>query len=88
MIAARDKSGKMLMTAQHFRFQTDTQALKREIETGILGDVITRALGCCAATGCRCPRFHYKKNSGGGPCIDIGVHILDLTLWMMGQPNR
>jgi len=28
-----------------------------------------------------------KKHSGGGPCIDIGVHILDLTLWMMGNPK-
>jgi predicted dehydrogenase len=33
------------------------------------------------------PGFMYKKNSGGGPCIDIGVHILDLTLWFMGNPK-
>ena len=31
--------------------------------------------------------FIQKKHSGGGPCIDIGVHILDLTLWMMGNPK-
>ena len=28
-----------------------------------------------------------KKHSRGGPCIDIGVHILDLTLWFMGNPE-
>jgi predicted dehydrogenase len=28
-----------------------------------------------------------KSNSGGGPCIDVGVHILDLTMWMMGHPR-
>jgi predicted dehydrogenase len=28
-----------------------------------------------------------KKHSSGGPCIDIGVHILDLTLWFMGNPR-
>jgi predicted dehydrogenase len=33
------------------------------------------------------PGFIQKKHSGGGPCIDIGVHILDLTLWMMGHPK-
>ena len=33
------------------------------------------------------PTFVYKKNAGGGACIDIGVHILDLTLWMMGHPT-
>ncbi|MDP7450499.1 MAG: Gfo/Idh/MocA family oxidoreductase, partial [Candidatus Latescibacteria bacterium] len=31
--------------------------------------------------------FIQKKHSGGGPCIDIGVHILDLTLWFMGNPR-
>ena len=31
MIEARDKSGKMLMTAQHFRFKGNSKALKREI---------------------------------------------------------
>ena len=31
--------------------------------------------------------FVQRKHSGGGPCIDIGVHILDLTLWMLGFPK-
>lgn len=88
MIAARDKSGKLLMTAQHFRFQTDTQALKRELETGVLGDVYHARSWMLRRNWLPArPGFIYKKNSGGGPCIDIGVHILDLTLWMMGHPK-
>ena len=39
MIAARDASGKELMTAQHFRFQGSSRALKAEIDTGALGDI-------------------------------------------------
>ncbi|MDX1683279.1 MAG: Gfo/Idh/MocA family oxidoreductase, partial [Phycisphaeraceae bacterium] len=31
--------------------------------------------------------FLKREHAGGGPCIDIGVHILDLTLWMMGHPT-
>ena len=31
--------------------------------------------------------FLKKENSGGGPCIDIGVHVLDLTLWFMNNPE-
>jgi len=88
IIAARDRSGKELMVAQHFRFEGRSQALKAEIDAGVLGDVyharcwmLRRAL-CPVGTG-----FIHKKNSGGGPCIDIGVHILDLTLWMMGEPK-
>jgi predicted dehydrogenase len=33
------------------------------------------------------PGFIMKEHSSGGPCIDIGVHILDLTLWFMGNPK-
>lgn len=88
LIAARDRSGKLLMTAQHMRFQTDTQAMKREVETGVLGDIYHARSWFLRRNGfLPTPGFIYKKNSGGGPCIDIGVHILDLTLWMMGHPK-
>lgn len=88
MIAARDKSGKLLMTAQHFRFQGNSKALKDEILSGTLGDIyharswMLRRGGAPTGAG-----FIQKKHSGGGPCIDIGVHILDLTLWFMGNPK-
>ena len=88
MIEARDRSGKLLMTAQHFRFDGASKALKAEVDAGALGQVyharswMLRRSGAPTGTG-----FIQKENSGGGPCIDIGVHILDLTLWMMGHPK-
>ncbi len=88
MIAARERSGKMLMTAQHFRFKGNSQAMKREIDMGELGDVYHARSWMLRRGGLPArPGFIYKKNSGGGPCIDIGVHILDLTLWFMGNPK-
>ena len=88
MIAARDKSGKLLMTAQHFRFEGVSQAMKAEIDTGTLGDVY-HARGWMLRRNGMVPTatFIEKRHSGGGPCIDIGVHILDLTLWLMGNPR-
>lgn len=88
MIAARDGAGKLLMTAQHFRFRGVSQAMKQEIETGVLGDVYHARSWMLRRGGLPVrPGFIFKKNSGGGPCIDIGVHILDLTLWLMGHPK-
>lgn len=88
MIAARDRSGKLLMTAQHFRFRGVTQAMKTEIATGILGEVYhARSWMLRRSLLPTAPTFIYKKNSGGGPTIDIGVHILDTTLWLMGHPR-
>ena len=88
MIAARDKSGKLLMTAQSVRFDGKSRALKAEIDTGTLGEVYharawyLRRAGVPTGSG-----FILKQHSGGGPNIDIGVHVLDLTLWLMGNPR-
>lgn len=88
MIEARERSGKMLMTAQHFRFRGISQAVKTEVNSGVLGQIyharawMLRRLGLPTS-----PTFLYKQNAGGGPTIDIGVHILDLTLWLMGHPK-
>ena len=88
MIAARDKSGKLLMTAQHFRFMSSTRTLKAELDTGTLGEIYHARSWMLRRSGAPMrPGFIMKKHSGGGPCIDIGVHILDLTLWMMGNPR-
>jgi predicted dehydrogenase len=88
MIATRDKAKKLLMTAQHFRFEGTARALKAEVDGGILGNVyharswMLRRSGAPTRLG-----LVEKRHAGGGPCIDIGTHILDLTLWMMGNPK-
>lgn len=88
MIAARDASGKMLMTAQHFRFTGIAKAMKAELETGVLGNIYhARSWMLRRAAAPVRPGFILKEQAAGGACIDIGVHILDLTLWFMGNPQ-
>ncbi|HYF51032.1 MAG TPA: Gfo/Idh/MocA family oxidoreductase [Planctomycetota bacterium] len=88
MIAARDKAKRLLMTAQHFRFQGSAKALKAEVDRGVLGNIYHARSWMLRRSGAPTrPGFIMKKHAGGGPCIDIGVHILDLTLWMMGNPK-
>ncbi|HEY9076750.1 MAG TPA: Gfo/Idh/MocA family oxidoreductase [Anaerolineaceae bacterium] len=88
MIAARDASGKMLMTAQHLRFMGSSKAVKAEVDAGALGEVYhARSWMLRRAAFPARASFWQKQHSGGGPCIDIGVHILDLTLWLMGNPK-
>ncbi|MCL2701080.1 MAG: Gfo/Idh/MocA family oxidoreductase [Phycisphaerae bacterium] len=84
MIAAAAKAKKKLMCAQHMRFQADSRAVKQYITKHSLGEIYyarawynrRRFLPCT-------PGFMYKRNSGGGCCIDVGVHVLDLTLHLM-----
>jgi predicted dehydrogenase len=86
MIAARDKSGKQLMTAQHLRCEASAKAVKAEIDKGVLGSVYHARCWILRRSNL-VPTATYiiKQNAGGGPCIDIGVHILDLTMWLMGD---
>ena len=88
MIEARERSGRLLMTAQHFRFTASAIELKREVDTGVLGDIY-HARGWMLRRGLAPTRasFVSRQHSGGGACIDIGVHILDLAMWMMGHPK-
>ena len=88
MIDARDASGKMLMTAQHFRFTPHAKAMKAAIDTGVLGDIYhARSWMLRRAAAPTRPGFILKEHATGGAVIDIGVHILDLTLWFMGHPK-
>ncbi|MBW7882229.1 MAG: Gfo/Idh/MocA family oxidoreductase, partial [Caldilineaceae bacterium] len=81
MIEARDRAGKLLMTAQHFRFKASAQSMKREIESGALGDIYHARAWMLRRNGLiPTSTFVRRELSGGGSCIDIGVHILDLTL--------
>lgn len=88
MIEARDKSGKLLMCAQSSRFSGASMAMKQEVDKGVLGDVYHARCWMLRRAGVPArPGFIMKEHSGGGPCIDIGVHVLDLTLWLMGNPK-
>jgi predicted dehydrogenase len=89
MAEAAKKARKVLMYAFVNRFQAESQGLKKFIEAGDLGEIYhcaaqaTRRRGIPGLGGW----FTTKKMSGGGPLIDIGVHILDLSLWLMGFPK-
>lgn len=88
MITARDASGKLLMTAQHFRFSGSAKAMKAELQLGVLGDIYhARSWMLRRSAAPIRPGFILKEHASGGACIDIGVHILDLTLWFMGNPQ-
>jgi len=89
MVEASKKSGKIFMMGFNNRFRGDTQLLKKCIEKGDLGEIYYAKTGWLRRKGI--PGiggwFTTKEQSGGGPLIDLGVHVLDLTLWLMGNPK-
>ena len=88
MIDTAKRVGRKLTCGLNNRFRSDAQALRRFAESGYLGEVYygrAQALRRRGIPGWGV--FTRKDMQGGGPLIDIGVHILDLALFVMGHPR-
>jgi len=89
MLAEAERARRTLMINFSFRFTEQSQALKRVVEAGTLGKVYFGRTVWHRRRGL--PKFGgwfgIKKLSGGGPIIDLGVHRLDLAMWLMGNPR-
>lgn len=89
MLAAAQQADKRLMINFSYRFSEPSFALKAQVDSGILGDIYFARTIWHRRRGI--PRFGgwfgQKALSGGGPLIDLGVHRLDLALWLMGYPK-
>ena len=89
MVDASASAGLKLMIRFNFRFQPASRVLKQYVDAGELGDVYYARTAWIRKRGF--PGlgswFVQKKLSGGGPLIDLGVHRLDLALWLMGYPR-
>ena len=88
MIEAANRTGKKLQIGYNMRYSAGAQALKRAMDGGVLGEVYHARARAIRRRGV--PSwgvFIEKDKQGGGPLIDIGVHITDMTLWLMGHPK-
>lgn len=88
MGALADKMKLKLMTAQNMRFGNAARAIKSWAQAGNLGDVYHARVRAMRRAWAPCtPGFIDHNLSGGGPCMDIGVHALDCCLWLMNFPE-
>lgn len=81
------KMGKLLMFGFVRRFAENAQLLKASIKNGTLGEIYYVKTGLLRRCGNPGGWFANKEISGGGPLIDVGVHIMDLAVYLMGQPK-
>ncbi|MDR0569290.1 MAG: Gfo/Idh/MocA family oxidoreductase [Spirochaetaceae bacterium] len=86
MLAARDKSGKLLTIGYQNRFRPDSRYLKAECDNGALGEIyFAKATAIRRRAVPTWGVFLDEEKQGGGPLIDIGTHALDLALFMMNN---
>ncbi|QDT37761.1 Gfo/Idh/MocA family protein [Stratiformator vulcanicus] len=89
MIEASRSCDRRLMINFSYRFNPQAIALKKRVDDGALGGVYFartvwhRRRGVPGFGGW----FGRKSLSGGGALIDLGVHRLDMALWLMDFPE-
>ena len=93
------KSGKKLMIRQNQRFEAGSQLLKKQVDSGMFGEIYLirtawrRPLGCMPSPVSRrtdgseySRNWFNEKNSGGGVLRDLGAHLIDLAMYLTGFP--
>ncbi|MCP8617873.1 Gfo/Idh/MocA family protein [Salirhabdus salicampi] len=85
--AAKD-FGKVLTFNLHYRHSSEVEMMKRFIGEGELGEIYSARVHALRRRGI--PGwgvFTNKDIQGGGPLIDIGIHMLDVALYLMDYPQ-
>jgi predicted dehydrogenase len=86
VLAAARAADRLLGIDFCYRHITGMHELRRRLMSGAIGDVIAISLVFHNAYG---PDKSWCKNpalAGGGCLLDLGVHLLDLALWVQGMP--
>ena len=81
------RTGKVLMVGYVRRYGPNYQLAKQMIDAGELGEIYYAKASCIRRLGNPGGWFADKERSGGGPLIDLGVHLVDICWYLMGRPK-
>lgn len=84
-----EQTHKVLMVMRNNRHLATSKYLKKYIEDGKMGEIYCGRCGWQRRRGIpgKGGWFTTKAQSGGGPLIDLGVHMIDLAIYLMGNPK-
>jgi predicted dehydrogenase len=88
LVTAAQEHERILMVSFDKRYRGDVQWIKQYIDSGAIGRIYYAKAHWMRRAGI--PRigswFVSKEQAGGGPLIDLGVHVLDIAMYLMGEP--
>lgn len=88
MFALAKQHNKILMACQSMRFTQDRLLAKKLIDENVIGDIYYGEFSRIRKRGLpRWGTFHIKNFSCGGAFVDLGVHMVDALVWLMGNPQ-
>lgn len=83
-----EEKNRLLSFNFHHRFSPEVEVLKKYIDNDEFGDIYSSRIHALRRRGIPgWGSFTDKNVQGGGPLIDIGIHMLDVCLYLMGYPT-
>jgi predicted dehydrogenase len=86
VVAAARDADRLLAVDLSYRFTTGMTRIREIVAGGEIGAVHSVDLVFHNAYGPDKPWFYDRSQSGGGCVIDLGVHLVDLAMWVLGFP--
>jgi len=88
MVEAAERNDRVLDVAFNHRRRGDIETLKAVVDSGRLGRIYYAKAWWMRRTGIPTAGswFTSHEQAGGGPLLDIGIHVLDYALYLLGQP--
>lgn len=81
------EAGVTFMVAVPRRFHSEVTLLMDMVNEGKLGNIYYAKTAMIRRRGTPIGWFTDTRKSGGGPVLDIGVHCIDCTWYLMGRPK-
>ncbi|CAN7400829.1 Gfo/Idh/MocA family oxidoreductase [Paenibacillus sp. LjRoot153] len=81
------RTGKTLQVGFVRRYASNTRIIKSFLDNNELGEIYYAKASCIRRLGNPGGWFSDVERSGGGPLIDVGVHVIDLCWYLMGRPK-
>lgn len=79
--------GKLLFACQTLRYMDEFSVAKELADTGDFGKLYYSEINLIRRRGIpKWGTFHLLETNGGGAFCDLGVHMIDSMLWIMGNP--
>ncbi len=81
------KAAGKFMICFNRRYRPDLQWIRNILGEQRLGRIYQVRVGWIREAGIPAGWFAEKSASGGGPLIDLGVHMLDAAMWLLDYPD-
>jgi predicted dehydrogenase len=87
VVEAARKTDRLLAVDLSYRFTDGMRRIREIVQSGELGRIYAVDLVFHNAYGPDKPWFYDRAQAGGGCVMDLGVHLVDLALWMLDFPE-